>query len=480
MVEIVRCNFIVISVVVKSLTDLREKPGSSSRHKLYFRRYSTTISERDMTDTNLRSSLSLLPQQTLVRARLEDHRLQDTGAETSAQLEAVFSGVALTGRSVAVAVGSRGIDQLATVVKAAIAKIKRYGARPFIIPAMGSHGGATAEGQTEILGTFGITEESVGAPINASMDTVEIGRTENDIRVFASRPALEADAMLFINRVKPHTDFASERIGSGLRKMLVIGLGKAAGAFECHRYASGPNPKFGYERMLIEVSDFVLNNLPSIFGLALVEDGYHKLARIEAMAGPQIASREPELFKLSRAWMPALPFEHIDVLIIDEMGKNISGSGMDPNVIGRRAGLNRRQETRAIYVRSLTPETHGNAIGVGMADVVSARLAHDLDKVSTYTNALAAMSAGSVRLPMHFANDAECLCAALRLAGADPAEPRIVRVRNTLALDRFVASSAYAEEIAARDDLTVLQSSVDWRFTDDGDFDPAHDLLNSY
>jgi Lactate racemase N-terminal domain len=430
-----------------------------------------------MTDTNLRSSLSLLPKQALVMARLEDHRLQDTGAETAAQLNSIIPEGALTGRSVAVGVGSRGIDQLATVVNATIAKLKRFGARPFIFPAMGSHGGATAEGQKEILASFGVTEESAGAPINASMDIVELGRTENDIRVFASRPALEADAMLFINRVKPHTDFASDRIGSGLRKMLVIGLGKAAGAFECHRYASGPNPKFGYERMLIEVSNFVLNNLPSIFGLALIEDGYHRLARIQALAGQQIAAREPELFKLSRAWMPALPFNRIDALIIDEMGKNISGSGMDPNVIGRREGLRPRQEARAIYVRSLTSETHGNAIGVGMADVVSDRLVKEIDKISTYTNALAAMAPSSVRVPMHFANDLECLSAALRIAGADPAEARILRVRNTLALDRFVASSAYATEIAERDDLTVIQSSVDWRFNDKGDFDSAYDLL---
>jgi hypothetical protein len=175
--------------------------------------------------------------------------------------------------------------------------------------------------------------------------------------------------------------------------------------------------------------------------------------------------------------MPRLPFDRIDALIIDEMGKNISGSGMDPNVIGRRDGINPRQEARAIYVRSLTSETHGNAIGVGMADVVSDRLVNEIDKVSTYTNALAAMAPGSVRIPMHFANDAECLNAALRIAGADPAEARIVRVRNTLALDRFIASSAFASEIGERDDLAVIQSSVDWSFTDDGDFDPVHDLL---
>jgi len=435
-----------------------------------------------MNNSNLIPSLSSLPKQILVRARLEDHRLHDTGAETAAQLGAVFSNIDLAGRAVAVAVGSRGIDQLATVVNAAIAKLKSLGARPFIFPAMGSHGGATADGQREVLATFGITEELTGAPIDSSMDTIEIGQTENNIRVFVSRPALEADVMLIINRVKPHTDFTSERIGSGLRKMLVIGIGKAAGAFECHRFVSGPSPRFGYEPVLTEVSGFVVNNLPSIFGLALVEDGYHKLARIEAMAGSQFASREPELYKLARAWMPLLPFEQIDALIVDELGKNISGSGMDPNVLGRRVqsqNLNRRQEVRAIYVRGLTPETHGNAIGLGMADVVSERLVKEMDKVSTYTNALSAMTPASARIPMSFASDAECLSAALRLAGADPANARIVRVRNTLALDRFVASSTYASEIAEREDLTVLQSSQDWRFTDEGDFEPAYDLLNS-
>jgi hypothetical protein len=225
-----------------------------------------------------------------------------------------------------------------------------------------------------------------------------------------------------------------------------------------------------------------LNALPSVFGLALVEDGYHNLARIEALNGSQFASREPELFKLSRGWMPRLPFEKIDVLIVDEMGKNVSGSGMDPNVIGRRTHMERvnpRQEVRAIYVRALTPETHGNAIGVGMADVVSERLVNEMDKLSSYTNALSSMSAASVRIPMFFPNDADCLRAALRLADADPSEARIVRVRNTLALDRFIASSAYATEIAERDDLTDMQSPQDWSFTDQGDLDSANDLLNS-
>jgi hypothetical protein len=413
----------------------------------------------------------------LVEARLENHRLHDTRAETAAQLGAVFSNADLADRSVAVAVGSRGIDQLSTVVSATIAKLKSLGARPFIFPAMGSHGGATAEGQAELLASFGVTEEAVGAPINASMETVEIGRTGSGVRVFVSRPALEADAILVINRVKPHTDFASEEIGSGLRKMLVIGLGKADSSFEAHRAVS----RSAYEPVLIEVSSFVLNKLHALFGLALVEDGYHKLAHIEALPGSQFAAREPELLRQARAWMARLPFEEIDVLILDELGKNISGSGMDPNVTGRRSHLesvNRRQQVRTIYVRGLTPETHGNAIGLGMADIVSARLVNEMDKVSTYTNALSAMTPASVRIPMHFASDTECLSAALRMAGVEAATARIVRVRNTLALDRFVASSAYASEIAERADLTVLKSPQDWRFTTGGDFDPAYDLLN--
>jgi hypothetical protein len=435
-----------------------------------------------MTDSSLKPSLSSLPKQMLVRARLEDHRLHDTGAETAAQLDAVLSNVDLTGRTVAVAVGSRGIDQLARVVGATIAKLKSAGARPFIFPAMGSHGGATPEGQREVLATFGITEDVIGAPINASMEVVEIGRTVKGIRVLVSKPALEADAIVIINRVKPHTDFASEQIGSGLRKMCVIGVSKAEGAFEFHRYASKSGPEFGYEPTLIEVSGYMLKHLKSVFGLALVEDGYHKLAHIEAMPGSEIAEREPALFRRASAWMARLPFEKIDVLVVDEMGKNISGSGMDPNVIGRRIRvqpLNPGQEIGAIYVRGLTPETHGNAIGVGLADIVSQRLVDELDKVSTYTNSLSAMSPGSARIPMHFPNDYECLSASLRMSGADPAAARIVRVRNTLAMDKFVASAAYAPEVAERADLTVLRDAEDWRFDSSEDFDPAHDLLLS-
>jgi hypothetical protein len=412
--------------------------------------------------------LQSLPKQIQVAAQLETHPLADPAMETAAQLNAVLSDVGLKDRRIAVAVGSRGIDRLPVVVRATIETLKSRGARPFIIPAMGSHGGATPEGQRGVLETLGVTEASAGAPIHDSMETVEAGATASGYRVPISRAAADADAVLVINRVKPHTDFVSDCIGSGLRKMCVIGVGKADGSFGFHREAS----RKGYEPTLLEVSSVILNRLPQVFGLALVEDACHQLARIEAMTGAQIPSREPELLRQARAWMPQLPFAQIDVLIIDEMGKNISGAGMDPNIIGRGVDGTRRSDARtevgAIFTRGLTPETHGNAIGLGFADVVSKRIVDEMDHVSTYTNALSSMTPASVRIPMHFASDAECLRAAIRLAGADPATARIVRIKNTLTLDRFVATESYAPEISERNDLNLLESARDWQFTPEG------------
>lgn len=431
-----------------------------------------------MTDPNPFSNSLHLPDQMIIAARLESHALADVAAETTAQLNAAFATVDWARRRVAVAVGSRGIDQLPTVVRATIDYLRARGASPFIIPAMGSHGGATAEGQTEMLGTLGVTAESAGAEIVASMEIIELGQVASGTRAFVARAAYEADAVLLINRIKPHTDFVSTELGSGLRKMSVIGLGKVAGAAECHRAVL----RHSYESVLLEVSACVLSTLPAVYGLALVEDAHHRLAHIEALTGAQIAAREPALLAQARAWMPALPFDRIDVLIVDEIGKNISGSGMDPNIIERRLeGLpGRRREVRSIYARSLTPESHGNAIGLGLADVVSARLVAAMDRHSTFINALSALAPESVRTPIHFATDAACLDAALRLADVEPAQARIVRMRNTLALDRFIVSANYAAQIKERDDLSIVQPPRAWRFTAEGNFDPADDaLLNS-
>jgi hypothetical protein len=408
-----------------------------------------------------------LPSQLFIEAKLESHALADVAGEATARIDAALSGYDWGNRRVAVAAGSRGIDRIPIVVRSTVDWLKSRGAIPFVFPAMGSHGGGTPQGQREVLAALGITEESIGTRIEDSTETIELGSTPNGFRVLTSRVAYEANAVLLINRVKPHTDFVSTEIGSGLRKMCVIGLGKVDGAFEFHRAAS----LRGYEGLLKEASSFIIEKYPALFGLALVEDAHHHLAYIEAMRGEQIVAREPELFAMSARWMPSLPFKEIDVLVVDEIGKNISGAGMDTNIIERGIdGLPRQGhkiEVGAIYARSLTKESHGNAIGIGFADVASTRLIEAIDKEATYTNALSAITPATVRIPMHFSSDAECLKAALRIAGANPQTARILRIRNTLTLDRFTASASYADEISGRKDLSILQSREEW-FSSDG------------
>ena len=419
----------------------------------------------------------MLPAQMLVEARLPSHALENPGAEAAGRLDAFLAGVDCRDKRIAVGTGSRGIDRVAEVVRAVVTTLKSRGARPFIVPAMGSHGGGTAEGQVELLGEFGIDEKTMGAPLRPSMDVVEVGRTPAGEPVFTAREALEADGVVLVNRVKPHTDFESVRVGSGLVKMTAIGLGKVEGAAAAHRAAR----RHGYEEAIWAAARVVRSRLKLLAGVAVLEDPHHRLAMVEVVPAAEIEAREPALLAQARSWMPALPFPEVDILILDEIGKNISGAGMDTNVVGRGVdGLPfraARSRAKTIYVRGLTPESHGNAVGVGLAEVVHSRLLAEMDSRAMYTNALSAMTPATVRVPMHFDTDAECLKAVLRVSGAEPEKARIVRVRNTLAVDRFVASEAYAAEIAARDDLTVVVPPRPWTLDAQGNFDPATDLL---
>jgi hypothetical protein len=421
-----------------------------------------------------------LPDQMLVEARLPSHALANPGTEVTARLEATLGGQGLAGRRIAVGAGSRGIDRIAEVTFAVVAWLKARGAQPFLLPAMGSHGGGTSEGQTELLASYGITEASMGVPIRASMETVEIGRTSAGVPVFCAREALEAEGLIVVNRVKPHTDFESTRLGSGLLKMCAIGLGKVDGAGAAHRAAA----LHGYEASILAASRLVRSRVPLIAGVGLVEDPHHHLAVVEVIPAAAIEDREPTLLAQARSWMPALPFSEIDVLIVDEIGKNVSGAGMDTNVIGRGVHgepfRTARARARVIYARGLTPESHGNAVGMGLADVISSRLVAAMDPHVTYTNAITALTPATVRVPMHFDTDAECLRAALRVSAADLERVRIVRVRNTLALDRFVASAAYADEVAQRSDLEVISPAEPWTLTADGNFDKGRDLLSGH
>ena len=421
--------------------------------------------------------MTSLPRQLLLEPRVEHHALSDPIGAMHQRLAAAWPGEDWNGRRVVVGVGSRGIDRIAELARTLVGWLRAQGAEPVVIPAMGSHGGGTPEGQRELLASYGVTAHTVDAPIDASMDVVEVGAQVEGVRVVIAAAALNADAVVLLNRIKPHTDFGSATTGSGLVKMSAIGLGKAEGAFRCHWAAATR----GHERVLRAVSQVVLGHLPRVFGVGLVEDGSHRIALIEPMRGAEFHDREPPLLDQARRWMPMLPFAEVDVLVVDEIGKDISGTGMDTNIVGRGVDLqpmpNRRTAVNAIYVRGLTPASHGNAIGIGMADIVSDRLVQAMDAHKTYTNAVSAMTPGTARVSIHFPTDRECLRAALRVSAADPLAPRIVRIRHTLALDRVVVSESYLPDIEARDDLTVLVAPTEWRLDAAGNFDPATDLL---
>ena len=380
---------------------------------------------------------------------------------------------------VAVTVGSRGIANFREIVRAVLDALTAAGVQPFILPAMGSHGGATPEGQKRILADYGITEETMGVPIEAAMATREVGRTADGVRAFSSAVALEADGIVVLNRVKPHTDYFSRTLGSGLIKMMVVGMGKHDGAANFHRTAVHR----GYEETLRMLGRVVLREAPILFGIGLVEHQYHDTARIEAVRPEDIEAREAELFAEATALLPKLPFDDADLLVVDQIGKNISGPGMDPNVIGRHAhhystllqnALDVTPFMRRIYVRGLTPETHGNAIGVGLADAVHVRLVEAMDAESTFVNVRTSLTLHNAKMPMHFPNDRAALAGLLdSLALPNPAQARDMRIRHTLDLAELELSEAFAAEVATREDLTVFSEPAEWGFAGDDLLDLA-------
>src|SRR5207244_9669739 len=352
------------------------------------------------------------------------------------------------GATVAIGVGSRGITNLALVVRTLVGVLKEVGARPFVVPAMGSHGGATVEGQRAILAGYGITEDGIGAPIRASMETIDIGATDGGIPIHFDRTAFEADHVTIVNRVKPHTNFAGE-IESGLLKMTVIGFGKHTGAALYHRAIVD----HGFDHVVRSAGQVILARGQIAFGLALVENGYDETALVEAVPAAAFTERDQALLVLAKRWLPRLPVHRPDLLIVDEMGKNVSGSGMDTNVVGRKphGRLEDDPQVKRLFVRVLTPETRGNAYGIGLADFATSRLIRAIDYRTTAVNSLTAANPEAAALPIHFDSDREVIDAALARAGlAPPERARVVRIRNTLHLDRLLVSEACRADLAAR------------------------------
>jgi len=351
------------------------------------------------------------------------------------------------GMKIALGVGSRGITNLKEIVKATLGVLIKAGARPFILPAMGSHGGATAAGQIEMLAGYGVTTESTGVPIEASMEVRKIGTAFDGLDVVFSVPAFAADGVVVLNRVKPHTDFRGT-MGSGIQKMLVIGFGKQVGANNAHCAAA----HLGYEVVLREFAKTILGAAPIFCGIALLEDQHHQTAVIAVLRREDIVREEDKLFQKATSLLARLPFDEIDLLIVDRMGKDISGSGMDTNVIGRdiagyissiRSENPVTPRVARIFVRDLTPASNGNGVGIGMADFTTARLVKALNLQYTYMNALTSLGLQPAKIPIYFDNDREAIQAALAsLAEPDAEKLRVVRIADTLNVERLQVSEA--------------------------------------
>ena len=373
------------------------------------------------------------------------------------------------GQSVAISAGSRGVANIDVVIREIVSEMKALGAHPYIVPAMGSHGGGTAEGQAEVLAGYGITEELMGTPVRSSMDVIEIGTTDFGMPVFFDKLASEADHVVVVNRVKPHTGFVGE-IESGLMKMMLIGLGKHHGASIYHRAII----HHSFDKIVRVVGKMVRDKMPITFGVALLENGYEETAQITAVPAAQFEEVEKQLLVQAKAWCPKLPFDEVDLLIVDEMGKNISGSGMDTNVIGRKGNVGKADVKDAvqvlrIFVRGLTEITHGNAVGIGCADFTTDRLVDSIDLSTTYINAITGQSYQAPVIPMHYPTDREILDIALESLGLIPPEDaRVVWIKNTLDLGEVEASEAYLKAAQQRKDLEITRDLKDLAVGDDG------------
>ena len=402
----------------------------------------------------------LFPETAIVRQKLPRKEIKDIPAAVQRAFQTLnLKARTKPGDSVAVGVGSRGISNISLIVKECLRLLKERDLSPFIVPAMGSHGGNTPEGEISTLAHLGITESSMEVPIVAVDDVIQVGTLKTDVPILLDRAAAEAGHVVVINRVKPHTKFHAA-IESGPTKMLAVGFGKRQGAAVYHRAAI----RYSFD-ILQDAARHILSARSVLFGLAIVEDACKNVARISAMTPENWFETEQELLEEARLMMPRIPFDPIDVLIVDEIGKDISGIGMDSNVTGRHRDLAgdffTAPHVKRIFVRELSPRSNGNANGIGLADFTTQRLVDAIDFEKTYTNALTAISPEKAAVPMHFQADRQCIEACLHTIGMiKPEAVRLVRIKNTATLDRLVVSKPLEREIAPNPDLEMV---TPWR-----------------
>lgn len=422
----------------------------------------------------LKQLLSGIPIPRMVRAEqtFPAPRIADVAA--SLREELAKSGVLSRikpGMSIAIAVGSRGVADIPTLTRVTVQAVKDQGGQPFIVPAMGSHGGATAEGQLDVLANLGVTEESAGCPIRSSMEVVEIGRLDNGLPVYIDKHAHGADGIIVINRVKPHTAFrgASE---SGMVKMITIGLGKQKGAESCHAYSFRHMAEH-----LLAMAAISLAHAPILFAVGTVENAYDQVAKIAVVPAENILAVDRQLLIEAKANMPKILFSQFDVLIVDQIGKDISGDGMDPNVTGRYPTpyASGGPEIAKIAILDLTDKTHGNANGMGTADFVTRKLVNKVNFPMMYANGLTSTVVGPTHMPTVLESDYDAIRAAIKTCNArNLAQAKIIRIKNTLSLGHIMISEALLEQARQTPGVTVTGQPAELIF------DAAGNLTTSF
>ena len=411
----------------------------------------------------------LLPKMYRIRQTFERPLVKDIRGMVQSELKKLsLEKKVKPDQRVAITAGSRGVANMAEILKATVDFLKPLGAKPFIFPAMGSHGGATAEGQSALLAHYHITESSMGVPVLSSMEAVEIGKTEDGVPVYVDRHALEADHIIVVNRIKPHTKFKAP-IESGLMKMMAIGMGKQRGADYYHKAAL----HFGFYKIISDAGRMVIEKAPVLLALGVLENGYDETAKIAALRPEEIEIEEKKLLEEAKKMMPRLPFNEIDLLIVDEIGKDISGVGIDPNVTGRNRDLlgvfPHPTNVKRIFVRDLTAHSNGNATGIGLVDLTTKRLVDKINYQAMYMNTITGISLEKAAVPMHFETDQKAIEVALGSIGLTPSEKsRIVRIKNTLHLDEVEVSEVYGKEVRQRPDLEILEGPSPVAFDKDG------------
>lgn len=407
-----------------------------------------------------------IPKMAKVKVKFDDKKIEDLGSALKGKLQQEhIQNTIQPGMEIAIAVGSRGLDRLVELTAVTVQFLKEMGAKPFIVPSMGSHGGATAEGQRDVLAHLGVTEESAGCEIRSSMEVIKIGELPNGLPVYVDKFASEADGIVVINRVKPHTAFRGP-VESGIMKMISIGLGKQKGAEACHQ--------LGFKYMAENVpamAKMIMEKKPVLFGVATVENAFDKVAIVDVLTPEQIIEKEADLQAKAKELLPKLFFEQLEVLIIDQIGKNISGDGMDPNITGRYPTpyAHGGPDVNKMVVLGLTHETEGNANGVGTADFTTKRLVDKMDLEATYANGLTSTVVAPTKIATTLPNDREAIQAAIKTSNIlDFTKVKMVRIKNTLELSEIEVSEELLDYVKSHPNMEVISELYKFPFEENG------------